>query len=37
MNNILQIENPASEFYILCIANLETGKQVIERIIIKDR
>jgi hypothetical protein len=27
MNNILQIEDPASDLYTLCIANFETGKQ----------
>jgi len=38
MNNILQIENPVSEFYILRIDNFETRKQQeIEKIIIKDR
>ena len=37
MNNILQIENPASEVSILRIANFETRKQIIKKIIIKDR
>jgi len=35
MNNILQIENPASDLYTLCIANFETGKQLIKK--TKDR
>ena len=37
MNNILQIENPAFVFYRVCVVNFETGKQRIEKIIIKDR
>ena len=38
MNNILQIENPVSEFYILNIDNFEKRKQqAIEKIITKDR
>jgi hypothetical protein len=35
VNNILQIEDPASDIYTLCIANFATGKQLIKK--TKDR
>jgi len=37
MNNTLQIENLISGFYTLRIVNTETGEQVVEKIVVKNR
>jgi len=37
MNNTLQIENLVTGFYTLRIINTETGEQVVEKIVVKNR
>ena len=37
MNNTLQIENLVTGFYTLRIINSETGEQVVEKIVVKNR
>jgi hypothetical protein len=37
MNNTLQIENLVTGFYTLRIINTETGEQIVEKIVVKNR
>lgn len=37
MGNILQIENLGTGFYIVRIIDSETGEQIVEKIVVKNR